>query len=400
MKPSKNSNGAKRAKIVYLERGRKWPMFIIKYDDLSRQKFVKHVTWDVAEKMLAEINNRIELGTFDLADYTAVHVRSEAIGKAFIEYIDQRDRAVQLGLMSERTVEKDETTVLLFIEFVGKNTPLAKISRNTIDDFVTWMRTERVTQYGDFFTMESVKSYMISVSAFLSWAVAKEWMANNPALGYFKKGSKLAQRQDPRFATPEQIEALRKELAKGPAWKLDTFNFSLWTNARVSEVLGVKKEDVFYFRKGDKTRMVIRFVGKGGKMRMVPVGPECAALVERRLEWLRSGIEMRAAQSRAPRPHYAEIYRRRWEQGHLFHDVAHRKSLSDAVLTARRKCGIDRKITFHSARHTWATDALGQGVSLAAISKTMGHSAVRTTEIYAKLVDEAVLNAFENVVEI
>jgi len=400
MIPSKNSNGTKKAKIAYLERGRKWPMFIIKYDDLSRQKFVKHVTWDVAEKMLSEINNRIELGTFNLADYTAIHIRSEAIGKAFIEYIDQRERSVQLGMLSKLTVDKDENTILLFIEFVGKNTPLAKINRTTIDDFVVWMKTERVTKYGEYFKDESIKSYLISVSAFLSWAVERGFSAVNPVKGYFKKGGTLAKRQDPKFATPEQVEALRNELSKGPAWKLDAFNFSLWTSARASEVLTVKKDDIFFFRKSEKIKTVIRFVGKGGKTRMVPVGPECAALVERRIEWLSSGVEMRAAQSRAPFPQDAENYRRRWEQGYLFHDVAHRNSLSDAVLAARRKCGIDRKITFHSARHTWATDALGQGVSLAAISKTMGHSETRTTEIYAKLVDDAVLNAFENVAEI
>ena len=51
-----------------------------------------------------------------------------------------------------------------------------------------------------------------------------------------------------------------------------------------------------------------------------------------------------------------------------------------------RAAGIDRRITFHSARHTFATSiTLSQGVAIETISKLLGHKNIRTTQIYASV---------------
>lgn len=59
-----------------------------------------------------------------------------------------------------------------------------------------------------------------------------------------------------------------------------------------------------------------------------------------------------------------------------------KKWLKDAGIT-------DRPITFHSARHSAATLLLSNNVPLAVVSKQLGHLKSSTTEIYAKIVDEA-----------
>lgn len=54
---------------------------------------------------------------------------------------------------------------------------------------------------------------------------------------------------------------------------------------------------------------------------------------------------------------------------------------------------IDKTITFHLARHTAATLLLSSGLPLAVVSKQLGHLKISTTEIYAKIVDEAQVEA-------
>lgn len=49
--------------------------------------------------------------------------------------------------------------------------------------------------------------------------------------------------------------------------------------------------------------------------------------------------------------------------------------------------GINKRISFHCARHTFATIALNKGISIEVVSKLLGHKDFKTTQIYAKVVD-------------
>ncbi len=57
--------------------------------------------------------------------------------------------------------------------------------------------------------------------------------------------------------------------------------------------------------------------------------------------------------------------------------------------------GITKHITFHCARHTFATTMLTAGVDLYTVSKLLGHSKISTTEIYAKIVDKLKVEAVD-----
>ena len=54
-------------------------------------------------------------------------------------------------------------------------------------------------------------------------------------------------------------------------------------------------------------------------------------------------------------------------------------------------CGINKEVTFHMARHTYATQTcISQGVPIETLSKLMGHRSIQTTQIYAKITNQKV----------
>ncbi len=60
-----------------------------------------------------------------------------------------------------------------------------------------------------------------------------------------------------------------------------------------------------------------------------------------------------------------------------------------------KDAGIDKRVSFHTSRHTFATLTLTQGVDLYTVSKLLGHKTIQATQIYAKIVAEKKKTAME-----
>ncbi len=77
----------------------------------------------------------------------------------------------------------------------------------------------------------------------------------------------------------------------------------------------------------------------------------------------------------------------------------------NSVLNAQLKriakiCGIERRLVYHAARHTYATEVtLAHGVPLETVSRMLGHSRITTTQIYAKVTDDKIGTDTQNLNE-
>ncbi|MFP3871062.1 MAG: tyrosine recombinase XerC [Syntrophobacteria bacterium] len=134
---------------------------------------------------------------------------------------------------------------------------------------------------------------------------------------------------------------------------------------RVSELAGLDMPSI------DLELGIIRAVGKGGKERVVPIGSKARQALG---TYLRRRGELPAAGQ---------------ESGALFLNNRggrlSSRSIGRLVKKHIRRCGLDRPLSPHGLRHTFATHLLDAGADLRAVQEMLGHVSLSTTQRYTHL---------------
>lgn len=142
------------------------------------------------------------------------------------------------------------------------------------------------------------------------------------------------------------------------------------TGLRVAECCGLDLDDV------DRRRGAVRVMGKGGKERVVPAGDTALEALD---AWLSVRGEGRGALFTNLRG------------GRLGTRSVHR-----IVKRRARAAGIDRRVTPHTLRHTFATHMLGEGADLRLIQELLGHSRLSTTQRYTHVSPEHLMKVYDS----
>lgn len=78
-------------------------------------------------------------------------------------------------------------------------------------------------------------------------------------------------------------------------------------------------------------------------------------------------------------------------KGGLLFPVPSNQKINEYLKEVAALCGIDKAVTSHMARHTFATTVtLANGVPIETVSKMLGHTNIRTTQIYARIIDQKI----------
>ena len=131
---------------------------------------------------------------------------------------------------------------------------------------------------------------------------------------------------------------------------------------RVSELVNLRLSDI-YLKEG-----YMRITGKGSKQRLVPISPVAA-------EWFGYWMQDRSAldiKADATDIAFVNRYGRQLTRAMIF----------TIIKTLARAAGIQKTISPHTLRHSFATHLLQNGADLRIIQQLLGHESISTTEIY------------------
>ncbi|MDD6356691.1 MAG: tyrosine-type recombinase/integrase [Bacteroidales bacterium] len=262
-----------------------------------------------------------------------------------------------------RSVKLRQTRLERFLQEThnGKAT-LKDINKRFCISYIDYLRTAKTTyDNGSMLSASSQKTYLAFFSAMLSFAYRKEYIKTNPFLT-------LDVTEKPRARTTERVILTEEELKKmidTPAKRDDiktAFLFSCFCGLRISDILRLKWENVEHTQGRTRLRIVQKKTSE-------PLTLDLNTMAERYLP------------SRGTKNSHDLVF------------LSLPRTEADTTINTNLKrwaktAGIVKNISFHTARHTFATLLITKGADLYTTSKLMGHSRIETTQIYAKIIDK------------
>mgnify|MGYP002532773459 FL=1 len=276
----------------------------------------------------------------------------------FLEYL-----TVELGL-SANTRQAYERDLRLFCKTLGfKNSDaLVNVSREQITGYMTQLKEKGLAA-------ATIARKLAAIKAFYRFMTAEGYMDANPAevVEAGTKGIKL-----PRVLSEDEVVRLlnQPDITSAEGFRDRTMLEVLYaTGMRVSELINLTLERV------DLNMKYIIAFGKGSKERIVPLGSVAAEFLQQYLEKVRPKLTHAGRNTNIVFLAFGghELTRQRFWQ---------------IIRAYGRKANINKALTPHILRHSFATHLLDNGADLRSVQELLGHSDISTTQIYTHLTNK------------
>lgn len=250
----------------------------------------------------------------------------------FIEYF---------ASVSNENLRGWKSTFLHLKDFAGDNLPFSLVDERWLISFQKYLLNQ--------VSKNSAQTYFNKIKAALNRARIDKLIPANPADNIENIRGEEVERV---FLTYEEIKKLSETPSDRESVKR-AFLFACFTGLRLSDVKALEWKNV----KGDQ--LIIR-IKKTGQPEYLPIS--------------KSAIKFLGEKGK--------------DTDRIFQMMKGEDCIWNALQRWKNAAGIEKHISFHVSRHTFATLALTSGVDLYTVSKLLGHSSIKNTQIYAKIIDQ------------
>lgn len=268
------------------------------------------------------------------------------------------------------TIKKYETITRLLQCYIKKkyeveDLPLARLDRDFVHGFELYLKIDRNQQ------QNTVARYMKGLKKITNRALTNEWITKDPFAGFKVKTVQA----DPTFLSLDELHIIYKHHFDGALEGVrDMFIMVAFTGLAFIDISNLRKEHV-----------VTDNDGKCG-----------FASRDRKLKSCRTS---RCSTSPSRFSKNMRIMPKRSKKGTLLpvpcNQVMNRYLKEIGII-----CGISKIQTTHVARHTYATVCLSQGVRIENVSKMLGHTSIKMTQHYARVLDSSIMEDMQSIREV
>lgn len=244
----------------------------------------------------------------------------------------------------------------------GKDIQLSKVDDVFLENFKIYLLTAKIASRSERLSQNTALAYFNKVRTALKEAYLNKLIAENPVNRVKGIKEKQTNRQ---YLTIEELKKLANTQCHYPILK-KAFMFSALTGLRFSDIKALKWKNITF---DNENGYILKFTQQKTKaMENLPINEQAIKVI---------------GNLKNEDTYVFEdlIYS-------AYHNIVLRRWIEDA--------GINKYITFHCARHTFATLQLTMDTDIYTVSKLLGHRHLKTTEIYAKVIDKKKINAVAN----
>ena len=347
--------------------GSKWNPAQSRLKGNSEEARVINKHFDILQAKVLEIENRLVfLGDpFDATDIKNLLTGTKTAERFLIPIFEEHNSKMEKLVGKEyaiATLKNFRTCLSHLKEFLWtfhKKTDIniQKLEPSFLNDFDFFLRTKANINNN------SAVKHTKNLSKILKICYHNNWIEKD--LVIFYKGRFIE--VNVNFLTDEELSSIREKEFSGKGLELvrDMFVFSCYTGLAYIDIFNLTKDQL---SKGiDGNLWIITNRQKTGSASNIPLLPVAEEIIKK--------YENHPVSSNS---------------GKLLPVYTNQK-VNEYLKTIAENCGINKKLTFHCARHTFATTVtLGNNVSMESVSKMLGHKSIKTTQHYAKILDSKV----------
>lgn len=242
------------------------------------------------------------------------------------------------------------------IKYKGEDITMKEVDKAYCIGFIDYLNNAK-RKDGKPMAKVTTAGYFRCLNCALNLAVKEEIIPYNP-ISKINSDDRIKIPESTReYLTVEEVKKLIAEKCINEPTK-QAYLFSCFCGLRLGDIQALTWGDIILDGTQYRARIVMK---KTQKTLYLPLSDEA-------LKWMPERGEAKDTDKvfHLPYPTYINVVLKTWAQN----------------------CGITKTVTFHTARHTFATMMLTLGADLYTTSKLLGHTQVKTTQIYAKIVDK------------
>lgn len=261
------------------------------------------------------------------------------------------------GTIERYKTAKKHVSDYILKNYNGNDINVNEVNHTFITGFEYYLKTTRNCSHN------TTIKYITNFKKIIRIAHANDWLEKDPFL-HWKPKLKIVDRE---FLTVGEIQVMvEKELHTERLDQVkDIFIFSCFTGLAYSDVKKLSSNNIVIGIDGGKWIKINR--SKTDTRSNIPILPTAEAILKK----------------------YAE--KAETQKNQLLLPVLSNQKMNAYLKEIAALCKIEKNLTFHLARHTFATTVtLANGVPIETVSKMLGHKSLKTTQHYAKILDRKV----------